>query len=230
MTILIGMMAMVLTVSIARAGKTEVAVGAKLYLRTTMFYSSYGSSLDISWIYMGADGVVVYNPKHGVNPINYQAEVADNAGNAGHYKIAGDMINVTWSNGKTASWKMEYDKSGVVSAIDGGIVTLQPPLPAGYRLSGRYAASAVMPNVSAVNTMIFKKDGTFTSERSGAVSTTNTSGYADNTYAGTYTINGNTLTLTFNSGKKETAVLTVWKMDGNKLRLIINSSSFPQEG
>ena len=93
----------------------------KLYFRTLMLTSAYGSSLEISWIFLGNNGTLVRDPKHGVNPINYQAESADNANNIGKYKIAGNKLNVTWQNGQTEKWDIEYDH-GELSAVDGGLV------------------------------------------------------------------------------------------------------------
>ena len=52
-------------------------------------------------------------------------------------------MHITWQDGKTADWDLEYDK-GEISAIDGGIVTLQTGMPAGYKLDGQYAASAML--------------------------------------------------------------------------------------
>ncbi len=53
----------------------------KLYFRTMSWYSSYGSSLDLNWIFLGNDGTFVRDPKNGVNPVNYAAELQNNADN-----------------------------------------------------------------------------------------------------------------------------------------------------
>lgn len=54
-----------------------------LYLRTYMWTGMCGSSLDISWLYFGDDGQIVRNPKHGVNPVQWDKEKTDNVANTG---------------------------------------------------------------------------------------------------------------------------------------------------
>jgi hypothetical protein len=62
-----------------------------VYLRT--FYTAFGGgSLTISWIYLGKDGIIVYNPRHGVDPINMEAEKKDNEKNVCKYEIDVDKI------------------------------------------------------------------------------------------------------------------------------------------
>lgn len=198
-----------------------------LYLRTYMWTGMYGTSLDISWIYMDEDGNIVKNPTHGVNPVDWAKEKQDNAKYTGTYKVEGDKLNITWSDGKTASWSLEK-KDGEYSIIDGGITTKQEGLPKGYRIEGQYASSVVLPNVAATSTLVFKKDGTFTSSNYGTVTTPDVSGESRSGNAGTYDISGNTLTMKFPDGKVEKSVITIWDMDGQK-NLVINSSYYPQE-
>lgn len=200
----------------------------KLYFRTLMLTSAYGSSLEISWIFLGNNGTLVRDPKHGVNPINYQAESADNANNIGKYKIGGNKLNVTWQNGQTEKWDIEYDH-GELSAVDGGLVSRPDALPANYKISGQYAASAVLPGVSSVQTFVFSKDGTFTLNRLGAVHTTDVSGKSESNDNGTYTISGNTLHLNFANGEKQVATIWMWEQENGKKHLVINKNSFPQE-
>lgn len=211
----------------ANGGK-EAGTDGDLYLRTYMWTGMYGSSLDISWIYMDGDGNIVKNPVHGVNPVDWAKEKADNAKSTGTYKIVGDSsLQITWVDGKTATWSLET-KDGVYSIIDGGITTKQEGLPGDYRIEGKYASSVVLPNVAATSTLVFSKDGTFTSSSYGTVTTPDVSGESKNGNAGTYEINGNTLTMKFPDGKVEKSVITTWEMDG-KQHLVINSRHYPQE-
>lgn len=201
----------------------------KLYFRTFMWMGMYGSSLDISWIYLGNGGSIVRNPKHGVNPVDFKAELTNNANNTGKYKINGNKLFITWSNGKTEEWSLET-KNGDYTAINGGIVTRPAPLPANYKLNGQYAGGAVLPNVSSIRTFVFNRDGTFSLNRSGAVHTADVTGLSQDTNKGTYTITGNTLRLNFDNGQKQVANILVWDTGGGKKHLVINGTSFPQEG
>ncbi|HEX6915124.1 MAG TPA: hypothetical protein VF145_07770, partial [Chitinophagaceae bacterium] len=211
----------------AEATGAVAAASGDLYLRTYMWTGMYGTSLDISWIYMDKNGNIVKNPKHGVNPVDWLKEKQDNAKNTGTYKVAGNKINITWNDGKTASWSVEK-KDGKYSAIDGGITTIQKGMPANYRIEGKYASSIVLPNVAATTTLVFKKDGTFTSSNYGTVTTPDVTGSSEKSKTGTYDITGNTLTMKFPDGKVEKSVITIWD-DGDKKNLVINGGYYPQE-
>jgi hypothetical protein len=206
--------------------ESPAASKGDLYLRTFMWTGMYGSSLEISWIWL-YDGKIVKNPRHGVNPVDWEKEKQDNANNTGTYTMNGDKMNITWSDGKTASWGIGK-KEGEITEIDGGIATQQDAMPAGYRLDGKYAASVVLPNVSSSHTIVFKKDGTFSSDRFGSVSTPETSKTSQSAEAGTYDISGNTLTMKFSNGQVEKSVIAIWKEE-DETNLVINSSYYPQE-
>lgn len=199
----------------------------KLYLRTFMRMIGTQNFFEINWIFLGADGTIVYDPKNGVDPINYKKEEQDNPNNIGKYQVAGKKMMVTWRNGRKEEWSIET-KGGDFSAIDGGIVTRQGRLPANYRIAGQYAASAVLPNVASVRTFIFSKDGTFTYNTQGTISTTAVTSQKEWSQKGTYSISGNTLTLTFANGEIKKSVICIWDMGGSK-NLVINGSYFPQE-
>lgn len=200
----------------------------KLYFRTMSWMNQYGTTLDLSWIFLGDNGMIVRDPKHGVNPINYKAELADNANNVGKYTIANKKMNVTWQNGKTISWSLE-SQNGELTVIDAGLVSRPAALPNNYRISGQYAAGAFLPNVSSVQTLVFNTDGTFTQNKSGAVYNNDMSAISKSDIKGTYNITGNTLQLNFDNGEKLVAVIRIWDMGNGKKHLVINRSSFPQE-
>lgn len=202
----------------------QTAPDGALYLRTYTWTGPYGTSLDISWLYFGNDGVLIRDPQNGVNPPDAEKE---NAGNTGTWKLEGDKMLIKWRDGKEESWSYEKEK-GDFSIINGGIVTLQSGMPANYRLEGRYAASSALPNVSNTQTLTFKKDGTFTMNSTGAISMPETSAISSSDNAGTYTITGNTLTLKFNNGEEKKSVITIFDM-GSKKSLVINTRHFPQE-
>ena len=139
----------------------------------------------------------------------------------------GDNLKITWSDGKTATWSTEKEK-GKYSIIDGGITTIQDAMPKNYRIEGQYAASVVLPNVASTQTLVFKKDGTFTHNGYGTVTTPDVTGESESNRQGTYDITGNTLTLKYNNGETKKSVIAIWDMDGEK-NLVINSSYYPQE-
>lgn len=196
----------------------------KLFLKTTM----YGSSLDISWVYLGNDGEIVKDPKHGVNPINISAERVDNVAYTGTYKVVGSNFQITWKNGKSETWSFEKTK-GEYSSINGGIVTQPSALPINYKLTGSYAAGAVTANLSASSTLTFTADGKFKEARLGAVSTNETGASAADKRQGTYTITGNTLKLKYNSGENYVAVVGIYKISTAITYFIINSTSYRQQ-
>ena len=202
-------------------------VTGDLYLRTYMWTGMYGTSLDISWIYMDKSGKIVKNPKHGVNPVDWTKEKKDNPKNTGTYKVQGNKLAITWSDGSTASWSLEK-KAGKYSIIDGGITTVQTGMPKNYRIEGQYSSSVVLPNVAATSTLVFSKDGTLTSSNYGTVTTPDVTGESTKSNKGTYDISGNTLTMKFPDGKVEKSVIAIWDMDGEK-NLVINSKYYPQE-
>lgn len=206
---------------------TEEKSAGKLYLRTYMWTGMYGTSLDISWIWLGDDGRIVRNPKFGVNPVDIAGEEKENAKNTGSYKREGDKLKITWLDGRTAEWRVE-EKGGEVSAIDGGIVSSPDAMPANYRISGKYSAMNVLPNVSSVQTLVFDEAGNFLLDQSGGISTPDVAANASSEKAGKYDITGNTLTLKFNNGEEKKAVIAIWDMDGER-SLVINSSHYPEE-
>ena len=208
-----------------KSDNTEAEVGpvGKLYLNTTM----WSGSLSITWIWLGANGDIVVDPKHGADPIDLAAEAADNKANTGTYKVVGKDLVITWKNGKSGKWPFEKDK-GDYSYINGGVTTRQPVMPANYKLEGKYSAGAITANLSASSTIVFSKDGKFTEGRLGGVSTTEAGATSTDNRSGTYNVTGNTLKLNYNGGKKEVAVIAVM-MIGARKWLIINSSSYPQQ-
>lgn len=199
----------------------------KVYLRT--MYSAFGGgSLDISWIYLGDDGTLIRNPVHGLNPVNVEAERNGNEKNIGQYELKDDKLHITWNNNKTSEWRIEK-KDGEISIIDGGIVTVPNEFNDGETIEGKFSAMALGGGFSRVQTFLFRKDGKFELNASTAISTDYISDYGENSNGGEYELDGNTLRLTFNNGKKQVANIAHWKEDDGSLVLVINNSSFPQE-
>ena len=199
----------------------------KVYLRT--MYSAFGGgSLSISWIYLGDDGTIIHNPAHGVDPVDLEAERKDNEKNVGTYKIEDDKLKITWDNDKTEEWGIEKE-NGEISIIDGGIATVPDKFEKGETITGQFSAMALGGSFSRVQTMVFKKDGSFQLNTSTAISNDYVNEIGENDKAGKYELEGNTLRLKFDNGKEDKAMITHWKQDDGKIHLVINDSSFPQE-
>ena len=76
---------------------------------------------------------------------------------------------------------------------------------------------------------VFKDDGSFILKRLGAVRTEQGNGKSQDELTGRYSIAGNTLSLQFDDGTKEKAVIGIRDMKGGYRYLIINKSSFRME-
>lgn len=208
--------------AIANTGSYQDTEG-RLYLQSTV--RSWG--LDLNFIFLGNGGSIIYDPKHGVNPPRFSAELTDNANSIGKYTITNNTLNIVWNNGKRESWNIEQN-NGDITYINGGIATRQKPLPAGYRIIGRFAAGAVMPNISGTNTINFNNDGTFAMGTLVNVNTNEDVNSVKSSSKGTYTISGNTLTMNFADGNKEVAVIAEMVLRGQP-HYIINGQSYRKE-
>jgi hypothetical protein len=132
----------------------------------------------------------------------------------------GDNLNISWNNGTTASWKLER-KDGEISAINYGGVIIPESFPDNYKFNGEYIGGGVLQTAPEITTMKYNDDGTFNFADSG--------GANNNGITGKYLVNGNTLTLNFDNGKKETATFAITdKQEGNKY-IIINTASLHQQ-
>ncbi len=213
-----------------KKAKTVVVTvpAAEVYLRMVRNNDPNGSGTDISWIYLGSDSVIIKDPKYGVDPVDLAAEKAHNAGKTGKYSISGNKMLISWQNGKTAEWNLDY-KDGQLVSIDGGSVNKQTPLPANYRIAGQYSAGSILPNISSSSTIVFNKDGSFSQNSYGGVSTTAGSAVSQDISDGSYTITGNTIWLKYTSGNKAVSMISILTKPNGKTQLIINNSSFPQE-
>lgn len=199
----------------------------RLYLRTYGYTIGGRYSLAIDWVFLGNDGTIVFNPVGGVDPIDYKTEAEQNTQNIGRYTLNGNNLHITWRTGKTEKWSVERE-GGDFSAINGGIVSQQSKMPAGYRLAGQFAAGAITANLGSVSTFQFRKDGTFTLESLGTVTTRDVTGKSEFSANGTYAINGNTLTLRYADGKVTKSVVCLWDGAGDR-SLVINGRYFPEE-
>lgn len=72
-------------------------------------------------------------------------------------------------------------------------------------------------------------DGTFTLDKQGTVSTRDASAISKNNSKGTYKITGNTV-VTFDNGEVQISTIYIWNQRNGKHNLVINKSSYPQDG
>ena len=91
---------------------------SQLFMRT-MFW---GSTLEISWLCFSGDKVV-RNPTYGVNPLQLDREMKDNAKNVATFKRNGGKMNIKWGDGREQNANVEY-KNGVLPAFEGGLCSL----------------------------------------------------------------------------------------------------------
>lgn len=178
-----------------------------LYLRTLYAFGN----LSINTVYFGAGNKIVIDPSCGTDPIDFDAEAKANPKKVGTYALAGSTITVTWGGGaKAEKLSVEFEK-GTLSAYDGGLVSKADAFPKNHRLNGTYAWGGTTANVSASKTLAFSGDGTFSMNALGGIHhIPGKGGVAEKTDSGTYTLSGNTLTLSANG---QTAKHTVIPMN-----------------
>ncbi len=177
----------------------------KLFLRASIF-----RGLNLSWLFLGDDGTFVIDPKNGADPVNYALERQNNADNVGKYTQSGNKIIARYDKGNTREWAVDY-QNGKLNTIDGLYSSLATSMPAGYKLSGDYTWTALLANVGTIQTFTFSTDGTFKLHGMGAVNTPQTSAISQENKGGTYSISGNTLRLSYNTGEKSVALIGIYQ-------------------
>ncbi len=193
----------------------------------TLYLQSYiVGGLQIGWLWLGDDGNFVKNPVRGADPLNIAAERELNTANTGTYTKNGDVIAVTYQDGKKEDWKMEY-LDGRLNTIDGWFVQEQEGLPNNYKLNGSFTGNFKIGYVGKQQTYTFRDDGSFSLGSTATVNVDGAGGTATGEpESGTYAIKGNTLHLTMNNGDQSVALIGV--IPGDKPSIIINYSMFTQ--
>jgi hypothetical protein len=194
------------------------ATSGKTYVRSIRWIAT--GSTEISWYFLGDNGVIVVDPVHGLNPVNMAAEQADNFKNIGYYTIANNQINIKWLSGKTTTLGLKYKNGEIIEMDAGGIMVRQKGLPENYKLSGTYKGSISYGTVASSSSYTFTRDGRVTRTQAGYASTADASGRANNTKSGSYTIKGTTLFVTYTDGTRETANIGVFSGD----QLVLNGN------
>lgn len=187
----------------------------KLYLRS--LYSIVTGIVSIDWYYLGDNGVFVKNPKNGVQPINIEAEKANNLQNTGTYTIyeenGNSYIKITWTGNSTTTMQLKYKNGDIVEMDIMGTMMRQTGLPKGYTLNGKFKG------YSTDLSFDFANDGSFVLKDYDY----NTQKWE--TLTGNYTITGNNLKLKVNGGTVLDALLA--EIDVNTL--IINREYYERQ-
>ncbi len=193
----------------------EIAPG--LYLRTTYAFGN----LSLSTVLIGQGRKVAMDPKNGIDPFDFDAAAKDPAQKVGTFKIEGNKLAVIWTGGKAEKLDLEFEK-GQLTALDGGLVTKADAYKKNQKLDATYAGSGITANVSAAMTLKLSDDGSYTLSNLGGVrAIPGSTGIAEKTVSGKYSLLGNTLTLTAADGKtsKHTVLPMNTALDPAKAKL-----------
>lgn len=189
----------------------------KLYLRS-IYWIATGNT-ELSWFFLGDNGVIVINPVNGTNPVNPAVEQTSNFKNVGTYTMGRNTVDVKWLNGKSTSYSMKM-QNGDISELDaGGIMVRQKGMPDNYKLNGTYKGSLSIGGVSSSGTYSFRNDGTVTVSLAGTAA----HGRAENNRQGKYVIRGNNLLISFNDGSQIKANIGTATGNGNNNIVIDNT-------
>lgn len=203
-------------------GDGAATAAGQLYVRT-QFWT--GGQLDVAWLYLSEDGVIVRNPVHGADPIDLAKEEQDNKSQTGRYVRDGDRLTVTWGDGTVQDVPVKYE-GGEMTNFDGGITARATPFPADTFGDVNYSGRAAYDNVSNTATFAFTKDGTFESFAVGAIDEKKlgkdeTSGSAMSAASGSgrYSVRGNTVMFDYTDGKRVVMLGEPYDMGGGEIIL-----------
>lgn len=199
------------------AEKLKVASGAT-YIRSIRWIAT--GYTELRWFFLGNNGVIVANPVHGLNPVNFSLEQVDNRKNVGNYNISNNQIHIRWLNGNTSTLALKYRNGDIIEMDAGGIMVRQKGLPANFRIGGTYSGTMAFGGVSSGGTYVFSKDGSVAVKKTGSVNAGVTGGMAESEKRGAYAIKGNTLTIAYADGTTEVANIGVFGDD----KLVINGT------
>jgi hypothetical protein len=184
----------ILFFAVSTASCADIEPG--LYLRT--LYA--GGHLDISSVYFAAGNKIAVDPNDGVDPFDFDAAAKKRPDLVGTYKLNGDKIDITWANGKSDSFSVEFEK-GKISALNGGLMSKADAFPKDKKLAATYANIGTTKNVSGSFTITLTSDGKFTTDGLGGIrGIPGNTGVAEKITQGTYKLSGNTLILTTSDG------------------------------
>lgn len=185
------------------------------YFELVMYSYPYSSYSYISWFFT-KNGRFSQAPVGGIN-LRELSNRAKANNYEGVYWIEGNELVMVWADGRKP-WRLSNFKGLQVLPIGAG-ATRQSPFPRGWRFDGSYegGASAGGGTVSSSNTLNFKRDGTYTRGSVTNVSstgrTTEVSGGATGSAAGTYQFDEYTLTLREKGTEKKYTIFSYGTKD-----------------
>ena len=167
-------------------------------------YWSYTHTLEKAAWYFAADGHVYQNLESGLT----SADLAAHKGPKGTFKLSGNQLEVTWSDGKTAKSQFEPDKTGPGFAWDMGLFSPAPPISDPKLVVGKFEGGESLSHggnaVSTSNSFEFHADGTYTrfgiASVKGTASQSLLEGGSQGTTTGTWKAESYSLTLTGSDG------------------------------
>lgn len=168
----------------------------------TRFWPSSGSLEKAVW-YFAPDGSVYQNLTQGFSA----ADLAAHTGRKGKAALAGDNLQVTWSDGRTTTARYSPSETGF--GFDAGIFTAVKPITDPKALAGRYeGGESLSGGRGATSSSIeLKADGTFTSGSVASVSSRSSdstvSAGGTGSGGGTWTATSYSISLTDSSGQTE---------------------------
>jgi len=169
------------------------------FLRVETFYWSGSLSLNNQGWFFTKDGRFSRAPTGGFNFKEFATAAPRKSD--GTYWIEGDKIFLQWADGSQTT---EYDFEKKEDEITLGGIGAVPVkgFKKGWRLEGEYEGGASLGGgaIASSNTLVFRKDGTFSRASVASFKTTGdgstVSGGSQGDAAGTYEFDGYTLTLT----------------------------------
>lgn len=193
------------------------ATNGKMYLRSMRWIAT--GYTELSWFFLGDNGLIVVDPKFGSNPVNPALEQSDNDNNVGVYTVGNGTLDVKWLNGKTTAYGMKTRNGEIIELDAGGIMVRQKGMPENYKLNGTYKGSISFAEVSSSATYTFLPDGTVSVNYTGTAA----QGRAEKSMQGKYYIKGTNLLMSFADGTKINANVGIFDGADNN-NIVINKT------
>ncbi len=198
----------------ARAGGLDGA-----WLRTESFFMGTSLTLNNHVWFFTSNGRVARAPSGGFDPSAFAKSMETTHRWAGHYRIEGDKLVVDWVSDSNPSRYNFARGPGEEIKIGGIGCSRVRPFPAGTRFEGGFSGGASAGGASSSTTLNFHRDGSFTRDSVGSVTSTSSQSevYAGSRTRkdGTYAFDGHTLRLTEADGSQRAHTVAAFgKPDG----------------
>lgn len=193
--------------------KADAARGVKdIILRTVTNYGLNGAYIDNEVHVLYENGDMYTNPSNSLEQGNIQGLKAKYPKKWDRWKQRGNSLWVTKTrNGKTYEWKKWFKLR---------------PATSNFRLSGTFKTADAFGGATVINasTVVFDRQGRFAWKTFKGGNTAWKPVYSNTKSAGTYTLKGYTITLSYNNGTKESFFFALYPKDNE--HFIIGKSHF----